>query len=144
MQPHPRLEQRLAEAFEGGPPPAVAQGVEALGGSSMKFGSGASTAGGAVASGIAWIGETGAGGGGNVGGGAGVDGGLEQRRSPPPSLARFVNPMPTRGFGRAPSVQRACPGPTYYLHRPEMHGLAQKENQCIRQYAAKQTNSAEK
>ena len=31
------------EAFEGGPPPADTYGVGALGGSSMKFGSGAST-----------------------------------------------------------------------------------------------------
>ena len=65
----------VAEALEGGPPPADTYGVEALGGSSMKFGSGASTAGGAVASGMAWTGEAGAGGDGKVGGGAGVDGG---------------------------------------------------------------------
>ena len=69
-----------AEAFEGGPPPAVAQGVEVLGGSSMKFGLGASTAGGADANGIAWTGEAGAGGGGKVGGGAGVDGGVDVGR----------------------------------------------------------------
>ena len=49
-----------AEAFEGGPPPADTCGVEALGGSSIKFGYWASTAGGAVASGIVWTGETGA------------------------------------------------------------------------------------
>ena len=69
-----------AEAFEGGPPPTDAYGVEALGGSSMKFGSWASTAGGAVASGIAWTGETGACGGGDDGGGAGVDGGVDVGR----------------------------------------------------------------
>ena len=46
----------------------------------MKFGSGASTAGGADANGIAWTGEAGAGGGGNVGGGAGVDGGVDVGR----------------------------------------------------------------
>lgn len=51
--------------------------MEALGGSSMKFGSGASTAGGADANGTAWTGEAGAGGEGNVGGGAGVDGGVD-------------------------------------------------------------------
>ena len=180
----------------------------------MKFGSGASTAGGAVASGMAWTGEAGAGWGGDDGGGASVDGGvdvgrgggadgeggatlflfmtrpssvasssssssswttwglsswvsrgqascvgrrvghrkelgpwvaiyLEQRRSPPQSLARFGNPLPTRVFGRAPSIQQACPAPTCYLHREKMHGLAQEGNKCIRQYATKQTNSAE-
>ena len=46
----------------------------------MKFGSWASTAGGAVASGMAWIGEAGACGDGKVGGGAGVDGGVEVGR----------------------------------------------------------------
>ena len=66
-----------AEALEGGPPPADTYGVEVLGGSSMKFGSWVSTAGGAVASGMAWTGEAGAGGDGKVGGGAGVDGGVE-------------------------------------------------------------------
>ena len=43
----------------------------------MKFGSGASTAGGVDANGMAWTGEAGAGGGGNDGGGAGVDGGVD-------------------------------------------------------------------
>ena len=46
----------------------------------MKFGSRASTAGGAVASGIAWTGEAGAGGDGSIGGGAGVDGGVDVGR----------------------------------------------------------------
>ena len=54
--------------------------MEALGGSSMKFGPGASIAGGADANGIAWTGEAGAGGGGSVGGGAGVDGGVDVGR----------------------------------------------------------------
>ena len=69
-----------AEALEGGPPPADTCGVEALGGSSNKLSSAASTAGGAVANGTAWTGEAGAGGDGIVGGGAGVDGGVEVGR----------------------------------------------------------------
>jgi len=56
----------------------------------------------------------------------------------------FGSPLPTHGFGRAPSIQRACPCPTCYLHRAKMHGLAKRENQGIRQYAAKQMSSAEK
>ena len=48
-----------AEVLEGGPPPADICGVEALGGSSKKFGSGASVAGGAVANGTAWTGGEG-------------------------------------------------------------------------------------
>ena len=55
-------------------------GVEALGGSSKKFGSWASAAGGVVASGTAWTGEGGACGVGDDGGGAGVDGGVEVGR----------------------------------------------------------------
>ena len=51
-----------------------------LGGSSKKLSSAASTAGGAVANGMAWTGEAGAGGDGIVGGGAGVDGGVEVGR----------------------------------------------------------------
>ena len=65
-----------AEVLEGGPPPADICGVEALGGSSKKFGSWASIAGGAVANGTAWI----AGGAGGEEGGAGVDGGVEAGR----------------------------------------------------------------
>ena len=69
-----------AEALEGGPPPADTYGVEALGGSSKKLSSAASTAGGAVANGMAWIGEAGACGGGDDGGGIGVDGGVDVGR----------------------------------------------------------------
>ena len=66
--------------FEGGPPPADTCGVEALGGSSKKFGSWASAAGGAVANGTAWTGDEGACCVGDEGGGAGVDGGVEVGR----------------------------------------------------------------
>ena len=69
-----------AEVLEGGPPPADICGVEALGGSSKKFGSWASVAGGAVANGTAWTGGEGARGVGDEGGGAGVDGGVEAGR----------------------------------------------------------------
>jgi len=68
------------EAFDGGPPPAVTYGVEALGGFSKKLASAASALGGADAKGIAWTGEAGAGGGGKVGGGAGVEGGVDVGR----------------------------------------------------------------
>ena len=65
------------EAVEGGPSTADTNGVEALGGFSMKLGSVASTTGSADASGTAWTGEVGAGGGSNVGGGAWVEGGVD-------------------------------------------------------------------
>ena len=57
------------EAVEGGPSPADTNGVEALGGFSMKLGSLPSTAGSAATKGIAWTGGVGAGGEGSVGAG---------------------------------------------------------------------------
>ena len=64
------------EVVEGGPSPADTNGVEALGGFSMKLGSLRSTTGGATAKGVAWTGGVGAGGEGGVGaegeGGVGV------------------------------------------------------------------------
>ena len=52
---------------EGGPSPADTNGVEALGGFSMKLGSLPSTTGDATAKGVAWNGGVGAGGEGGVG-----------------------------------------------------------------------------
>ena len=52
---------------EGGPSPADTNGMEALGGFSMKFGSLLSTTGGAAGKGVAWIGGSRAGGEGGVG-----------------------------------------------------------------------------
>ena len=56
------------EVVEGGPSPADTNGVEALGGFSMKFGSLLSTTGGATAKGVTWTGGSRAG----VEGGVGV------------------------------------------------------------------------
>ena len=55
------------EVVEGGPSPADTNGVEALGGFSMKLSSLPSTTGGATAKGVAWTGGVGAGGEGGVG-----------------------------------------------------------------------------
>jgi len=55
------------DVVEGGPAPADTNGVEALGGFSIKFGSLLSTMGGAAAKGVAWTGCVGAGGEGGVG-----------------------------------------------------------------------------
>ena len=55
------------DMVEGGPSPADTNGVEALGGFSLKLGSLLSTTGGAAAKGVAWTGCVGAGGEGGVG-----------------------------------------------------------------------------
>jgi len=55
------------DVVEGGPSPTDTNGVEALGGFSMKLGSLLSTTGGAAAKGVAWTGCDGAGGEGGVG-----------------------------------------------------------------------------
>ena len=60
---------------EGGPSPADTNGVEALGGFSMKLGSLPSTTGSATAKGVAWTGGVGAGGEGGVGVGVGFGAG---------------------------------------------------------------------
>ena len=62
------------EEVEGGPSPADTNGVEALGGFSMKLGSLPSTTGSATDKGVAWTGGVGAGGEGSVG--AGGEGGV--------------------------------------------------------------------
>ena len=162
------------EVVEGGPSPTDTNGVEALGGSSMKFGSLLSITGGAAAKGVAWTGCSGAGGEGGVGvwSAGGEEGAalvllvtghpqslhnpllplapleepsswvssrpvssfvgrvvpqkkldleeesfLEQRRSPPPSYARFGSPPRACEIGRSTSVLPVFLSPACYLHR---------------------------